>query len=165
MVAEKVGALFKIKGRVDESISNRFKNEDFFISMYPPEILYLTMETTGGDLGEASRFVDLVQILVSKNTKIVTINNKFISSAGLPIFACGSTRVSNNSLNTFFFHRATRGKLYVTEQQILEGERSSFELMADQFNLSIDSIYDLANASKKINSLEAKKLGIIHMII
>lgn len=166
MKTVKKNAVFRISGRIDDSLPEKLSLKDFFIcKSKAPEYLFIPMRSAGGYLYGASKTVELLNVLKERGTKIVTINCDFVSSSALPIFATGDLRISKKIDNKFFFHRAElESPESATLEELASGEKSSFELMSDRFGLSINSIYDLANTSRRLNASEAMSLGIVHKI-
>ena len=165
-IMAKKQALFRISTRIDARVVENLKKKDFYTSSEKPEILNILMRSKGGDLGDAANIVTLLSELKDLGVKIITKSYDFISSAALPVFACGDIRIAQKASDEFFFHRAEpENNSEITKEQILEGEKESFKFMAERFNLPIKTIFDFSDEKARICALDAKELGIVNEIL
>lgn len=159
-------ALFRITTRIDEAVVENLKKKDFYTSTEKPEILNILMRSKGGDLGSAASIVTLLSELKDLGVKIITKSYDFISSAALPVFACGDIRIAQKASDEFFFHRAEpETDSRITKKQILDGEEDSFKFMAEKFNLPLQTIFDFSNEKTRLCAVDAKELGIVNEIL
>lgn len=162
MKTQQLHHFFRLTRRIDANLYQRLEK---FCDKIPPndptQTVCLLFHCKGGDLGEASRFVRKINSL---SAYVVTVSYGIVHSAALPIFASGKLRLAKEPTDKFLFHRATSSN-DVPATELLDGERSVFESMADRIGVSVDYIYELANNETYIDANKAVEIGLVHKIM
>jgi ATP-dependent protease ClpP protease subunit len=158
----KTKQVFRVTGRIDQSLHQRF--EDFCLQAPihdPTQWLYIFIRSFGGDLGWSSRIVGEMKHF---SAQIVTISYGVVHSSAIPIFATGTIRIAERPTDKFLFHRA-KGDGTVCIDDIMSGEHSALEYVAERIKQKPDTLYYLADAETRLDALQAKELGLVHKIL
>lgn len=153
--------VFRLSGRIDEIMYQRFF---VFCKQLDKDAknVYLYIMSSGGDLGWATKIIDLMhKTPVAFNTIAYTK----VHSAAIPIFASGSVRAAKKGRDTFLFHEPKIKDEDILEFSRIDAKQNFIQYLTEITGTHNSVISTLIVEKTYLTSEQAKDINLVNYLI
>lgn len=151
-------AYIRLNGRIDATVEKGFRRD--ILALREGTLLYLHVNSQGGDLGSARRMSSLlIEEARKKDLLTVGVGHGAVDSAAIRVFMSCQIRLGHRD-TTYLLHRPKAVAVGVSDEKIMLVTRHEAKFISHVAGCSYDEILSLLEKGQKIDSECAERLGI-----